>query len=73
MFYNQKVRESKLKVEEKVLISTLCLKVKFIVCGDWEETQYIVLEVAIGDIPAYRVHQEKGKVPVKTLHRNQLR
>ena len=54
------------------MIWALCMKVKVIISDDWEETQYIVLEVPIEDIPVYRA-QENGKVPVKTLHRNQLR
>ena len=71
-YYHQRVRESKLEVGDRVLIRALGLKGKVKIADDWEEMPYIVTEIPIKDIPVYKVRQEDGKNPTKTLHRNQI-
>ena len=71
-YYDQRVRESKLEVGDRVLIRALGLKGKVKIADDWEEMTYIVTEIPMQDIPEYKVRQEDGKGRVKTLHRNQM-
>ena len=71
-YYDQRVRESKLEVGDRVLIRALGLKGKVKIADDWEEMPYIVTEIPMQDIPVYKVRQEDGKGRVKTLHRNQM-
>ena len=71
-YYDQRVRESKLEVGDRVLIRALGLKGKVKIADDWEEMPYIVTEIPIKDIPVYKVRQEDGKGRTKTLHRNQI-
>ena len=71
-YYDQRVRESKLEVDDRVLIQALSLKGKVKIADDWEDMPYIVSEIPIKDIPVYKVCQEDGKGRIKTLHRNQI-
>ena len=71
-YYDQRVRESKLEVGDRVLIRALGLKGKIKIADDWEEMPYIVTEIPIKDIPVYKVRQEDGKGRTKTMHRNQI-
>ena len=71
-YYDQKVRESKIEVGDRVLIRALGLKGKTKIADEWEDIPYIVKEVPIEGVPVYTVKQEDGKGRDKTLHRIHL-
>ena len=61
-YYDQKVREKKLEVGDKVFIQALGLKRKIKIADDWEKTPYTVLDVPIEDIPVYRAAAKMVRV-----------
>ena len=70
--YDQKVRENKLEVGDRVLVEKVGHRGKHKIADLWEEEPYTVLDKPLSDIPVFKVIREDGQGRVKTLHRNQL-
>ena len=68
--YDRKVRNSKLKVGDRVLVLSVRSKNKL---GDkWERNPYVVIDKPNFDLPVFKVQQEGNKGVIRTLHRNLL-
>lgn len=69
--YDSKVRDSTLKVGDRVLVRNVGLKGKQKLANRWESSPYVVISQPNPEIPVYKLRQEDGR-KVRTLHRNML-
>jgi len=67
-----KARPHQLKPGDVVLVKALGPKGQSKIATQWEVTPYVVDAQPDADVPVYHVKPEKGKGPVRTLHRDKL-
>lgn len=69
--FDVRVRESSLKVGDRLLVRNLRLRNKHKLADRWESTLYVVQKRA-GDLPVYTVCPVGQVGPTRTLHRDLL-
>lgn len=70
--FDRKVRETSVRVGDRVLIRNVGLKGKQKLADKWARDPYIVVSQPNSEIPVFRVKKEYGQGKTKVLHRNML-
>ena len=70
--YNKRVRDSRLEVDDTVLVRNVGLQGKHKLADHWDSNPYVVLEMPNADIPVYKVRRRDKVGPVQCLYRNLL-
>lgn len=72
LLYDNKVRENKVEIGDRVLVRNVGLKNKHKLSDKWGEDPYVVVSQPNPDVPVFRVRPEKRSGRERVLHRNLL-